>query len=57
MLNYRLYNLTLLSQIIYFLGVRVQNVKGLSVLFNDNYKTGKEIVNFQSSMVSVYLIL
>ena len=57
MVNHGKYDLTLYSEINGILADRVQNVKGLTVLFNDYYRTGKEINSGQCCLVSDFRIM
>jgi lipopolysaccharide transport system ATP-binding protein len=56
LLNHGQYDLTLYCEVNSQLADRVQNVKSMSVLFNDYYKTGKEIMSGQCSLVSDFTI-
>jgi lipopolysaccharide transport system ATP-binding protein len=56
MLNHGIYDFTLYCQVNNQLADRVQNVKKFNVLFNDYYKTGKEILSGQCSLVSDFSI-
>jgi lipopolysaccharide transport system ATP-binding protein len=56
LLNHGQYDFTLYCEINGQLADRVQNVKKFNVLFNDYYKTGKEIMSGQCSLVSDFTI-
>lgn len=56
LLNHGLYDLTLYCEVNNLLADRVQNVKNMNVLFNDYYRTGKEILIGQCSLVSDFSI-
>lgn len=56
MLNHGQYDLTLYCEVNNQLADRVQNVKKFNVIFNDYYKTGREIYSGQCCLVSDFSI-